>query len=224
MKTPIMMLAFLALLGCAIKDDLPALSAQAETEGRDSKIRTPRTSDKTAEQASQVREDVAQSIVETTGPLWTIRSEHSVAPSKDAPEKFRKKTGKPQGPLTVRYVLESWALDDHRLVIEVQSNREISDWQVDLPQLFEKQELLTRPAKPKAAEQGVPVVRTFRFGALPVSDRLLLTVNAKISGTAVSKTVSIPIRSRIRSARSSKSCSDAQISGECVVVLPATIF
>jgi len=109
-------------------------------------------------------------------------------------------------------------------VIEVQSNREISDWQVDLPQLVEKQELLTRPAKPKAAEQGVPVVRTFRFGALPVSDRLLLTVNAKISGTAVSKTVSIPIRSRIKSARPSKSCSDAQISGECVVVLPVTIF
>mgnify|MGYP001021085587 CR=1 FL=1 len=31
MKTPIMMLTLLALLGCAIKDDLPALSAQAET-------------------------------------------------------------------------------------------------------------------------------------------------------------------------------------------------
>lgn len=221
MKTPIMMLTLLALLGCAIKDDLPALSAQAETEGRDSKIRAPRTSDKTAEQASQVREDVAQSIVETTGPLWTIRSEHSVAPSKDASEKFRKKTGKPQGPLAVRYVLESWALDDHRLVIEVQSNREISDWQVDLPQLVEKQELLTRPAKPKAAEQGVPVVRTFRFGALPVSDRLLLTVNAKISGTAVSKTVSVPLRSEQKP--SIKTCDTAQVLTNCVVVLPGTM-
>ena len=55
MKTPIMMLALLALLGCAIKDDSQALNAQVETEGRDSKIRAPRTSDKTAEQASQVR-------------------------------------------------------------------------------------------------------------------------------------------------------------------------
>jgi hypothetical protein len=65
------------------------------------------------------------------------------------------------------------------------------------------------------------VVRTFRFGALPVSDRLLLTVNAKISGTAVSKTVSIPLRSGKKP--SVKTCDTGQVLTNCVVVLPVTM-
>ena len=87
--------------------------------------------------------------------------------------------------------------------------------------MVEKQEILTQLAKPNAAEQGVPVVRTFRFGALPASDRLLLTVNAKISGTAVSKTVSVPLRSEQKP--SIKTCDTAQVLTNCVVVLPGTM-
>jgi hypothetical protein len=223
MKTLFIMLALMTLLGCAVKDASTAVAIETETEGLDAKITSPRTADKTSKQVTKASADDVQPSVESIGPLWTIRSEPSIAQIKDAPEKFRKKTGKPQGPFSVRYVLESWSLDDHRLVIEVQSNQSISNWHVNLPQVIEKQEIVMRLRKPETAQQAVPAVRTFLFGALPASDRLILTVNAEVSGVIASKTVSVPIRFGSIPARSGRSCGEAQSDFECLFVLPGTI-
>ena len=216
MKTLIIMLALMTLLGCAIKDSSTAVAVEAEAEGIVERATRPRPVDKPSNQSSESREDDAQPKLESTGPLWVIRSDQLVAQAQDSRDNSRARTIKPQGPFTVRYVFEQWALDDYRLVVEVQSNQAISDWQIDLPQLVKGQEGLTRLGKPKEAKQGVPAVRTFRFDSLPAVNRLLLTVKAAISGVTTSKTVAIPLKSTGNPPP--KTCDKAR-SG-CVVVLP----
>ena len=216
MKTLFIILALMTQLGCATKDASTAVAVETETEGLAEKIKSPRTVDKPSKHALEASEGDAQPRVESAGPRWTIRSDQLVAQAQDSRDKSRVRTSKPQGPFTVRYVLEQWALDDHRLVVEVQSNHAISDWQIDLPQLVKGRELLTRLGKPKEAKQGVPAVRTYGFGALPEVKRLLLTVSAAISGVTTSKTVVIPLKSTGNPP--SKTCDQARDS--CVVVLP----
>ena len=221
MKNLLMMLSVLTLLGCKAFD--PTVSANPEGPVGAEVI--PATVTTTANATTPLTNPLEVSDGEVSrrangnGPLWTIRSEQIAARSQDHGVKTQSRTTKPQGPFTVRYVLERWALDDHRLVVEVQSNQSISDWQVDLPQVIEKQERATRLAKPNIAERGAPEVRTFSFGALPNTNRLLLTVTAKVSDITASKTVSIPLRSSANP--SAKTCDRAEI--DCVVVLPATL-
>jgi hypothetical protein len=216
MKTLFIMLALMTLLGCAIKEDSTPVAVEAEAEGLAEKITSPRTADNPSKPLSEASEDDAQAGVESTGPLWTIRSEQLVAQSQDPRDKSRTRTNKPQGPFTVRYVLESWALDDHRLMVEVQSNQAISDWQVDFPQLVKGQERLPRLGKPKEAKQGVPAVRTFRFDTLPAVNRLLLTVKAAISGVTTSKTIAVPL---MAADVVPKVCAETE--KDCVRLLPA---
>ena len=206
MKNLLMMLSVLTLLGCKAFD--PTVSANPEGPVGTEVI--PATVTTTANATTPL-----------TNPLWRIRSEQSAARSQDYSAKIQSRTAKPQGPFTVRYVLENWALDDHRLVVEVQSNQSISDWQVDLPQVIEKQERATRLAKPNIAERGAPEVRTFSFGALPKANRLVFTVSVVVSGITASKTVSIPLRSSANP--SAKACDRTEV--DCVRLLPAkTIY
>ena len=153
------------------------------------------------------------------GPLWTIRSEQSAARSQDHSVKTQSRTAKPQGPFTVRYVLERWTPDDHRLVVEVQSNQVIIDWWLDLPQISEKLETAQFAKKRNATEQGAAASRTFRLGRLPRANRLLLTVRALVSGVTTSKTVVIPLRSRLN--QGVRTCDEART--DCVVALPGTL-
>ena len=206
MKNLLMMLSVLALLGCKALDS----TVSANPEGPVGAEVIPATVTTTANATTPL-----------TNPLWRIRSEQSAARSQDYSAKIQSRTAKPQGPFTVRYVLENWALDDHRLVVEVQSNQSISDWQVDLPQVIEKQERATRLAKPNIAERGAPEARTFSFGALPEANRLVFTVSAVVSGITASKTVSIPLRSSANP--SAKACDRTEV--DCVRLLPAkTIY
>ena len=206
MKNLLMMLSVLTLLGCKAFD--PTVSANPEGPVG-------------AEVIPATVTTTANATTPLTNPLWRIRSEQSAARSQDYSAKIQSRTAKPQGPFTVRYVLESWALDDHRLVVEVQSNQSISDWQVDLPQVIEKQERATRLAKPNIAERGAPEVRTFSFGALPKANRLVFTVSVVVSGITASKTVSIPLRSSANP--SAKACDRTEV--DCVRLLPAkTIY
>ena len=221
MKNLLMMLSVLTLLGCKAFDP----TARADLGAPAAAKAIPSSDATTSNEVIALTNPLDVSGGEVgrgangNGPLWTIRSEQSAARSQDHSVKTQSRTAKPQGPFTVRYVLERWALDDHRLVVEVQSNQSISDWQVDLPQVIEKQERATRLAKPNIAERGAPEVRTFSFGALPNTNRLLLTVTAKVSDITASKTVSIPLRSSANP--SAKTCDRAEI--DCVVVLPATL-
>ena len=221
MKNLFMMLSVLTLLGCKAFDP----TASANPEGPVGAKVIPATDPTTANAVIPLTNPLEVSDGEVSrrangnGPLWTIRSEQGAARSQDYSAKTPSRTAKPQGPFTVRYVLERWALDDHRLIVEVQSNQAISNWRIDLPQVIEKQERATRIAKPNAAERGAPEARTFSFGALPKANRLLLTVSAVVSGITASKTVSIPLRSS--SNPSAKTCN--QVLADCVVVLPATI-
>ena len=221
MKNLLMMLSVLTLLGCKAFDPTARADLGAPAAAKAIPSSDATTSNEVIALTNPL--DVSGGEVERgangNGPLWTIRSEQSAARSQDHAVKTQSRTAKPQGPFTVRYVLERWALDDHRLVVEVQSNQAISNWRIDLPQVIEKQERATRRAKPNAAERGAPEVRTFSFGALPNTNRLLLTVTAKVSDITASKTVSIPLRSSANP--SAKTCDRAEI--DCVVVLPATL-
>jgi hypothetical protein len=221
MKNLLMMLSVLTLLGCKAFDPTASADLGAPAAAKAIPSSDATTSNEVIALTNPL--DVSGGEVgrgaNGNGPLWTIRSEQIAARSQDHSVKTQSRAAKPQGPFTVRYVLERWALDDHRLVVEVQSNQSISDWQVDLPQVIEKQERATRLAKPNIAERGAPEVRTFSFGALPNTNRLLLTVTAKVSDITASKTVSIPLRSS--SNPSAKTCDRAEI--DCVVVLPATL-
>ena len=218
MKNLFMMLSVLTLLGCKAFDP----TASANPEGPSGAKVISATDPKTANAVIPLTNPLGVSDGEVSrrangnGPLWTIRSEQSAARSQDHSAKTQSRTAKPQGPFTVRYVLERWALDDHRLVVEVQSNQAISNWRIDLPQVIEKQERTTRIAKPNVAERGAPEARTFSFGALPDASRLLLTVTAKVSGVTASKTVVIPLKSSGKP--TSKTCGQAR--NDCVVVLP----
>ena len=218
MKNLFMMLSVLTLLGCKAFDP----TASANPEGPVGAKVIPATDPTTANAVIPLTNPLEVSDGEVSrrangnGPLWTIRSEQSAARSQDYSAKTQSRTAKPQGPFTVRYVLERWALDDHRLVVEVQSNQAISNWRIDLPQVIEKQERTTRIAKPNVAERGAPEARTFSFGALPDANRLLLTVTAKVSGVTASKTVVIPLKSSGKP--TSKTCGQAR--NDCVVVLP----
>ena len=137
MKNLLMMLSVLTLLGCKAFD--PTVSANPEGPVGAEVI--PATVTTTANATTPLTNPLEVSDGEVSrrangnGPLWTIRSEQIAARSQDHGVKTQSRTAKPQGPFTVRYVLERWALDDHRLVVEVQSNQSISDWQVDLPQV-----------------------------------------------------------------------------------------
>jgi hypothetical protein len=213
-----MMLSVLTLLGCKAFDP----TASANPEGPSGAKVISATDPTTANAVIPLTNPLGVSDGEVSrrangnGPLWTIRSEQSAARLQDYSAKTQSRTAKPQGPFTVRYVLERWALDDHRLVVEVQSNQAISNWRIDLPQVIEKQERTTRIAKPNVAERGAPEARTFSFGALPDANRLLLTVTAKVSGVTASKTVVIPLKSSGKP--TSKTCGQAR--NDCVVVLP----
>ena len=132
MKTLFIILAVMTLLGCATNDASTAVAVETETEALAEKITNPRTADKPSKQALEASEGDAQPRVENAGPRWTIRSDQLVAQSQDSRDKSRVRTSKPQGPFTVRYVLEQWALDDHRLVVEVQSNHAISGDFIDI--------------------------------------------------------------------------------------------
>ena len=223
MKNLLIMLSVLTLLGCQAFD--PTVSANPEgpvgaevipaTVTTTANVTTPLTN------PLEVSDGEVSRRANGNGPLWTIRSEQIAARSQDHGVKTQSRTTKPQGPFTVRYVLERWALDDHRLVVEVQSNQSISDWQVDLPQVSEKQERAMRLAKPNAAERSPPEARTFSFGALPKANRLVFTVIAVVSGITASKTVSIPLRSSANP--SAKACDWTEV--DCVRLLPAkTIY
>ena len=225
MKNLFVMLSVLALLGCSavnnsVSADPEIVTATKVIPSNDST--TPKT-DKPPRPAmvkTEGERDLgADGDDSGSGPLWTIRSEQSTQRLQDRDAKATSRTSKPQGPFSVRYVLEAWAVDDHRLVVEVRSNQPIGDWRVDLPQVIEKQEISKALLKPYAAERGAPQSKTLRFDALPEANRLLLTVSAEISGVTSSKTISVPLRSR--SNRVVKTC-DKTLT-ECIVVLPATI-
>ena len=223
MKNLLMMLSVLTLLGCKAFDPTASADLGAPATAKAIPSSDATTSNEVIALTNPL--DVSGGEVERgangNGPLWTIRSEQSAARSQDHSVKTQSRTAKPQGPFTVRYVLERWALDDHRLVVEVQSNQSISDWQVDLPQVIEKQERATRLAKPNIAERGAPEVRTFSFGALPKANRLVFTVIAVVSGITASKTVSILLRSSANP--SAKACDRTEV--DCVRLLPAkTIY
>ena len=223
MKNLLMMLSVLTLLGCKAFDPTARADLGAPATAKAIPSSDATTSNEVIALTNPL--DVSGGEVERgangNGPLWTIRSEQSAARSQDHSVKTQSRTAKPQGPFTVRYVLERWALDEHRLVVEVQSNQSISDWQVDLPQVIEKQERATRLAKPNIAERGAPEVRTFSFGALPKANRLVFTVSAVVSGITASKTVSIPLRSSANP--SAKACDRTEV--DCVRLLPAkTIY
>ena len=223
MKNLLMMLSVLTLLGCKAFDPTASADLGAPATAKAIPSSDATTSNEVIALTNPL--DVSGGEVERgangNGPLWTIRSEQSAARSQDHSVKTQSRTAKPQGPFTVRYVLERWALDDHRLVVEVQSNQSISDWQVDLPQVVEKQERATRLAKPNIAERGSPEARTFSFGALPKANRLVFTVSAVVSGITASKTVSILLRSSANP--SAKACDRTEV--DCVRLLPAkTIY
>jgi hypothetical protein len=222
MKNLLMMLSVLALLGCKALDS----TVSANPEGPVGAEVIPATDTITSKATTRLNNPLAVNDGEVSrrangnGPLWTIRSEQIAARSQDHSVKTQSRTAKPQGPFTVRYVLESWALDDHRLVVEVRSNQSISDWQVDLPQVVEKQKRPTRLAKPNAAERGAPEARTFGFAVLPETNRLLFTVTAKVSGVTSSKTLSIPLRPSANPL--AKACDRTET--DCVRLLPAKII
>ena len=223
MKNLLMMLSVLTLLGCKAFD--PTVSANPESpvgaEVIPATVTTTANATTPLTNPPEVSDGEVSRRANGNGPLWTIRSEQSAARSQDHGAKTQLRSAKPQGPFTVRYVLERWALDDHRLVVELQSNQSISDWQVDLPQVVEKQERATRLAKPNIAERGAPEARTFSFGALPEANRLVFTVSAVVSGITASKTVSILLRSSANP--SAKACDRTEV--DCVRLLPAkTIY
>jgi len=223
MKNLLMMLSVLTLLGCKAFDPTASADLGAPAAAKAIPSSDATTSNELIALTNPL--DVSGGEVgrgaNGNGPLWTIRSEQIAARSQDHSVKTQSRAAKPQGPFTVRYVLERWALDNHRLVVEVQSNQSISDWQVDLPQVSEKQERAMRLAKPNAAERSPPEARTFSFGALPKANRLVVTVSAVVSGITASKTVSIPLRSSANP--SAKACDWTEV--DCVRLLPAkTIY
>ena len=221
MKNLLMMLSVLALLGCKALDS----TVSANPEGPVGAEVIPGTDTTTSKATTPLTNPLAISDGEVSrrangnGPLWTIRSEQIAARSQDHSVKTQSRTAKPQGPFTVRYVLESWTPDDHRLVVEVQSNQVISDWWLDLPQISEKLETAQFAKKRNATEPGAAESRTFRLGTLPRANRLLLTVRALVSGVTTSKTVVIPLRSRLN--QGVRTCDEART--DCVVALPGTL-
>ena len=221
MKNLLMMLSVLTLLGCKAFDPTASADLGAPAAAKAIPSSDATTSNKVIALTNPL--DVSGGEVgrgaNGNGPLWTIRSEQSAARSQDHSVKTQSRTAKPQGPFTVRYVLERWALDDHRLVVEVQSNQVISDWWLDLPQISEKPETAQFAEKRNATEQGAAELRTFRLGTLPRANRLLLTVRALVSGVTTSKTVVIPLRSRLN--QGVRTCDEART--DCVVALPGTL-
>ena len=221
MKNLLMMLSVLTLLGCKAFDPTARADLGAPATAKAIPSSDTTTSNEVIALTNPL--DVSGGEVERgangNGPLWTIRSEQSAARSQDHAVKTQSRTAKPQGPFTVRYVLERWALDDHRLVVEVQSNQVISDWWLDLPQISEKPETAQFAEKRNATEQGAAESRTFRLGTLPRANRLLLTVRALVSGVTTSKTVVIPLRSRLN--QGVRTCDEART--DCVVALPGTL-
>ena len=221
MKNLLMMLSVLTLLGCKAFDPTASADLGAPAAAKAIPSSDATTSNKVIALTNPL--DVSGGEVGRgatgNGPLWTIRSEQSAARSQDHSVKTQSRTAKPQGPFTVRYVLERWALDDHRLVVEVQSNQVISDWWLDLPQISEKPETAQFAEKRNATEQGAAESRTFMLGTLPRANRLLLTVRALVSGVTTSKTVVIPLRSRLN--QGVRTCDEART--DCVVALPGTL-
>ena len=221
MKNLLMMLSVLTLLGCKAFDPTASADLGAPAAAKAIPSSDATTSNELIALTNPL--DVSGGEVgrgaNGNGPLWTIRSEQSAARSQDHGVKTQSRTAKPQGPFTVRYVLERWALDDHRLVVEVQSNQVISDWWLDLPQISEKPETAQFAEKRNATEQGAAELRTFRLGTLPRANRLLLTVRALVSGVTTSKTVVIPLRSRLN--QGVRTCDEART--DCVVALPGTL-
>lgn len=101
--------------------------------------------------------------------------------------------GKPSGPFSVLYTLEGWAEDDHRLVLTIQSNRKIGQWDISLPQLEKSiSTRIVRSAKPQSSGPNEHRKR-FDLGELPSVDRLLVTVRAEVLGQTASKTIAIPL-------------------------------
>ena len=221
MKNLLMMLSVLTLLGCKAFDPTASADLGAPAAAKAIPSSDATTSNELIALTNPL--DVSGGEVgrgaNGNGPLWTIRSEQIAARSQDHGVKTQSRTAKPQGPFTVRYVLERWALDDHRLVVEVQSNQVISDWWLDLPQISEKPETAQFAEKRNATEQGAAESRTFRLGTLPGANRLLLTVRALVSGVTTSKTVVIPLRSRLN--QGVRTCDEART--DCVVALPGTL-
>ena len=221
MKNLLMMLSVLTLLGCKAFDPTASADLGAPAAAKAIPSSDATTSNEVIALTNPL--DVSGGEVGRgatgNGPLWTIRSEQSAARSQDHGVKTQSRTAKPQGPFTVRYVLERWALDDHRLVVELQSNQSISDWQVDLPQISEKPETAQFAEKRNATEQDAAASRTFRLGTLPRANRLLLTVGALVSGVTTSKTVVISLGSRLN--QGVRTCDEVRT--DCVVVLPGRL-
>jgi len=160
-------------------------------------------------------------------PLWV--SGTLSGPSTDAvidgslkvkPDKSRPAVGKPQGPLRVDYLLENWAEDDFRLIVEVGASVVIDIWQVDVvlegdqSQRVKLSELAVSKPSPNPSEYLDR--RYFQLGSLAGGTRLRVSVQGSLAGRAVSKTVAVRLT---ESRESPKVCAKAD--RDCVRLLPA---
>lgn len=133
--------------------------------------------------------DQPQSLVNENQPLWVISSDNR----SHTPIKRNRPEGKPTGPLSLSYVLESWKADEHKLVLTLRSKREISNWSIALPQL--KMNLKNVVGERLKSSQARPdgIQKVVKIGSLATLDRLLVTVSAEFSGQSATKTIAIPL-------------------------------
>ena len=219
MNKPIMMLMLLIVLGCAAVDDPMSVGVAAERKAGVSKNSAITEEYKPSSKAMEVGRRDYQQDGDDNHPMWIISSEQHTAQTKELGTKARSRKSKPQGPFSIRYVLEGWAFDDHRLLVEIQSSRAIDDWRIDLGKIPGLREIESKRLKSEVGLNQWSERKMLRFGSLPEMDRLLITVSVDAHNQTASKTVTVPLReSKVKTL---SSCLSDE--AECIIVTPGRI-
>ena len=177
--------------------------------------------------------NIQETSTSASEPLWTMGSLNDPVANHPQPQGRAKDPlveqekivspgiGKPQGPLRVQYLLEQWAQDDYRLIVEVESQMPLSDWSIAIEAMNQQSRYPIKAleltlAKSDSDSRAFRDRRYYQLGSLAGVDRLLVTAKAELLGRAVSKTVSARIKENSIAPRI---CKDSE--GVCTKVLPA---
>ena len=177
--------------------------------------------------------NIQETSTSASEPLWTMGSLNDPVANHPQPQGRAKNPlveqekivspgiGKPQGPLRVQYLLEQWAQDDYRLIVEVESQMPLSAWSIAIEALDQQSRFPIKArelalAKSDSGSRAFQDRRYYQLGSLAGVDRLLVTAETELLGRAVSKTVSVRLKERSIAPRI---CKDNE--GVCTKVLPA---
>ena len=213
MKEIVAMVSILLTLGC-IEQNVPGDSNRLTSEDNDGLI-VPVLAGRDGQNTAMTS---AGGFNSGKDPLWRITSAANTGLAA-AKTVTNHRHAKPQGPFSVHYVLENWAPDDYRLVVELQTRRQMQNWRVEMPSVTNFQEVTNRVYTPESNSRPLRGTKVFKFRGLPDSSNLIFTVKLKLPTGYVTKTYSIEIKAKV--VQETPVCS--RRSSECVQILPGVI-